>query len=68
MAQHNNLNVQLSNSQLSKLKSGIENGTQVTLNLSSNMIGDFNNETNFSHKLLLADTKVLRLHKPFTNN
>ena len=67
MAQHKNLNVQLSNSQLSKLKSGIENGTQVTLNLSSNMIGDFN-ETNFSHKLLLADTKVLRLHKPFTNN
>ena len=36
MTQYNCLNVKLSNSQLNKLKSGIKNGTHVTLNLSSN--------------------------------
>ena len=40
------------NSQLNKLKSGIKTGTEVTLNLSSNLIGKAN-ETNFPHKLLL---------------
>ena len=38
MTQHNTLNVKLSNSQLSKLKYAIENGIDVTLNLSSNLI------------------------------
>ena len=38
MIQYNNLSVELSNSQLNKSKSGIRNGTEVTLNLSSNMI------------------------------
>ena len=38
MTQHNTLNVKLSNSQLNKLKSGIKNGTEVTLNLSSNIL------------------------------
>ena len=43
MTQYNNkLNVQLSNSQRNKLKSGITNDTEVTLNLSSNVIGDSN--------------------------
>ena len=32
------------------------------------MIGDSNNETNFPHKLLLSDTQVLRLCKPFGND
>ena len=32
MTQHYALNVKLSNSQLNELKSGIKNGTQVTLN------------------------------------
>ena len=48
---YHNLNIKLSNSQLNKLKSGINNGSQVTVNLSSNVVGDFNNETNFLHKL-----------------
>ena len=65
MAQCNALNIKLSNSQLNKLKSGIKNGTQITLNLSSNVVGDSNNETNFPHKLLLIDTQVSRLHKAF---
>ena len=52
MTQYNNLNVKLSNSQLNKLKSAIKNDTDVTLRLSSNMIGNSNNDTNFPHKLL----------------
>ena len=43
MTQYNTLNVKLSNSQLNKLKSGIKNGTEVTLNLSSNLIRNPNN-------------------------
>ena len=34
MAQYNTLNLEFSNLQLNKLKSGIKNGTKVTLNLS----------------------------------
>ena len=29
-----------------------------TLNLSQNMVGDSNNETNFPHKVLLTDIQV----------
>ena len=57
MTQFNTLNVKLSNLQLNKLKTGIKNGTEVTLNLPSNMIVDSNDETNFPHKLLLTDTR-----------
>ena len=45
----------MSNSQLNKLKPGIKNGIEVTLNLSSNVIGDSSDETNFPHKLLLTE-------------
>ena len=41
MTQYNSLNVKLSNSQLYKLKSAIKNETDVVLRLSSNMIGNF---------------------------
>ena len=58
MTQYNTLNVKLSNSQLNKLKSTIKNGTEVTLNLSSNLTGNSNDKTNFLHKLLLNDTQV----------
>ena len=68
MTQYNTLNVTLCNSQLNKLKSGIKNGTEVTLNLlSSNLIGNSNYETNFLHKLLLTDTQVSRIRKAFAN-
>ena len=33
MTQYNTLNVKLSNSQINKLKSGIENNTEVTLKI-----------------------------------
>ena len=39
MTKYNTLNVKLSNSQLHKLKPEIKNGTEVTSNLSSNLIG-----------------------------
>ena len=66
MTQYNSLNVKLSNSQLSKLKSAIKNEAEVVLRLSSNMVGD--NETNFPHKLLLTNRQVGNLCKAFPNN
>ena len=68
MTQYNTLNVKLSNSQLNKLKSGIKNGTEVTLKLSSNVVGDSNDENNFPNKLILTNTQVLRLRKAFANS
>ena len=50
MTQYNSLTVKLSNSKLNELKSGIQKGTEVTLNLSSNVIGESNDKTNFPHK------------------
>ena len=50
MTQYNFLNVKMSNLQLNKLKSGIKNGTKVTLKISSNVVGDSNDENNFPHK------------------
>ena len=58
MSHYNTLNLKLSHSQLNKLKSGIKNGTEVTLTVSSNLIGSSNDKTNFPHKILLIDTKV----------
>ena len=38
MTQYNTSNVKLSNLQLNKLKSGIKDGTRVTLKLSSSLV------------------------------
>ena len=67
MTQHNMLNVKLSNAQFSNLKSAIKNGTEATLNLSSNLIGNSIDETIFPHKLLLTDAQVSKIHKAFAN-
>ena len=67
MTQYNFLSVKLSNSQHNKLKSGIKNGTEVTLRLSSNIVGDSNDGNNCRSKLLLTNTQVGRLHKTFVN-
>ena len=56
MTLYGTLIVELSISQLDKLKPGIKNGTEV--NLSSNVIDDSNDEPNFPHKSLLTDTLV----------
>ena len=68
MTQYNSLNVKLSNSQFNKLKSAIKNGTDVVLRLSSNMVGNSNDETNFPHKLLLTNRQILSLRKAFANH
>ena len=65
MTQYSSLNVELSNSQLNKLKSQTKNETEAVLRLSSNMVGD--DETNFRHKLLLTNRPVLILRKAFAN-
>ena len=52
MTQYNTLNVKLSNLQLNKLKSGIKNGTEVTLKIHSNVVDDSNDKNNFPHVLL----------------
>ena len=67
MTPYNILYVKVSDSKLNKLKSGINNGTEVTLNFSSNVIGDFNDKTNSPHKLFLTDRQVSRLCKSFAN-
>ena len=67
MTQYNSLNVKLSNSQLNKLKSAIKNETDVALRLSSNMVGNSDDETNFPHKLLLTNRQVANLRKAFAN-
>ena len=57
----------MSNSQLEKLKSGIKNGTEATLKLSLNVVGDSNDGNNFMHKLLLINSQVSKLRKAFAN-
>ena len=60
MTRQNTLNIRLSNLQLNKLKSGIKSGYEVNLNVSSNLIGNSKDETNFPHKLLLTDTQSFK--------
>ena len=55
---YDTLNVKLSYLQLNKLKSWIKNVTQVTLNLPSNAVGEWNDDSNFPHKLLSTDTQI----------
>ena len=59
MTQYSSLNVKLSNSQLDKLKSVIENETEVVIRSSSNMVGD--DEIHFPHKLLLTNRQKLQI-------
>ena len=67
MTQYNTLNVKQSNLQLNELKSGIKNGTEVTLKISSNVVRDSSDVDNFSHKLLLTNTQVSKLCQAFSN-
>ena len=68
MIQYNSLNVKLSNSQLNELKSAIKNGTDVVLRLSSNMVGNSDDEANIPYKLLLTNRQTLSLRKAFANH
>ena len=69
MTQYNSLNVNLSYSQLNKLKSSIKSETDVVLRISSNMVGDSNdNTTNFPHELLLTNRQVANICEAFANH
>ena len=68
MSQYNTLNAKLCNLQLNKLKFGMKNNTEVTSKLSSNVVDESNNESNFFHKLLLTNTQVTRLLETFAND
>ena len=61
MPQYNTLNVTLYGLQPNKLKAGIKIGAEVTLNLSSNVIGISNNEANFLNCLILYSWEDLYL-------
>ena len=68
MTQYNSLNVKLSNSQLNKLKSSIKNETDVVLRISSNMVSNSNDNTNFPHELLLTNRQIANIRKAFAKN
>ena len=68
MTQYNSLNVKLSNSQLNRLKSSIKNETDVVLKISSNMVSNSNDDTNFPHELLLTKRQVTNIRKAFAKN
>ena len=68
MTQSDSLNVKLSNSQLNKLKSSIKNENDVVLRISSNMVGNSNDNTNFPHELLLTNRQVANIRKVFANH
>ena len=68
MTQYNSLNVKLSNSQLNKLKSSIKNENDAVLRISSNMVGNSNDNTNFPHELLLTNRQVANIRKAFAKN
>ena len=61
MTQYNSLNVKLPNSQLNPLKLAIKNKIKVILKLSLNMIGNSDDDANFSHKLLLSNRQIANL-------
>ena len=55
MTPYNTLSAKLSNSQLNKLKFGTKNRTEVTLEISSNVVCDSNDGNKFTHKLLFIN-------------
>ena len=65
MTQYNSLNVKLSNSELSKLKSAIKIKNDVVLRISSNMVGNSNDNDNFPYELLLTNRQVENILKAF---
>ena len=66
MTQYNRVNVKLTNSQLNKVS--IKKWIWCSNKISSNMIGDSNEKTNFPHELLLTGRKVSSIRKTFSNN
>ena len=67
MTQYNTVNVKLSNSRLSKLKSGIKTSTEETADISWNALGESNDNINFPHKLVLTNTHVSSICEALAN-
>ena len=67
MTKYNSLNVNLSDSQLNKLKPAIKNRSDVFLRLSSNLCNS-DDETNFRDKLFLTNTQVENIRKTFASH
>ena len=67
MTQYNTWNVKLFISQLNKLKSGTQNSSEVTWNLSSNVIGDSKEENNVLHKIIVTNKQASKLRQDFSN-
>ena len=68
MTQCKRINVKVSNSQLHKLKLTATNAEEVTLSLSSSMIGSTTDDTTFLHKLSLAQRQVSSICMVFVYN
>ena len=73
MTQYNSLKVKLSNSHLNKLKSSIKNVVfkniiDVVLRISSNVVSNSNDNTNFPHEFLLTNRQVANIRKAFAKN
>ena len=68
MTQYNSLNVKLSNSQLNKIKLSIKNESDIVLRISSNMVSNSNDNTNFPLELLLTNRQVANIRKAFAKN
>ena len=58
----------MSNSQLKKLKKKKKISSEIISKISSNLVGDSNDENSFPHKFLLTNTQVLTFRKAFANN
>ena len=67
MTQYNNLNVQLSKSQLHKLKSTIKNQTELVLRLPSKVVDNSDDKANFPHNFSLTNREVANLRKVLAN-
>ena len=61
MTQYNTLNVKLPNLQLNELKLAIQNGTEVTLKLSSNVLDKSNDELLLTNKKFRGFLKLLQI-------
>ena len=61
MTQCNTLNVKLSDSQIWYSRNMELNGTQVPLNLSSNVVDDSNDDNNSPYNLILTNTPVPKI-------
>ena len=64
MVEYNKVNVKLSDSQLNKLKTPVENQTGVTLRMNMKMFSG----NNLPHELLLTERQKTKLKNAFKNN